>query len=347
MTASRIKVARVLAINLALIVIVVIGVELAFGNWSLPYIPPQSVFIDRTFHYRQSLYDPPGEVVYRRDRYALRGVREPLDEIQVVTLGGSTTDQKFITEGLTWQDVIRAQLKVPIANAGVDGMSSTGHITALREWLHRLPNFSPRYYLHYIGLNDTLISRSPLVGDRSGQGSWIWVIRRRSAIVRTYNLMRTTVQGAEVVVHRQIPPSEWGTYPLVAVAVDEAPIRAFIEAAYRPNLNAILDLHAAKSERAIIVSQPIHPWLVERSGDRLFTRLPSYAQAVVGIGMVNAASEQACRERSDVCRFVDLARKLDFLPEDFYDEVHATPPGAHRIGTFLAQELARLRKEWP
>src|SRR5687767_8472697 len=98
----------VIVVNIAILAIGLVVLELIFGKWFNPYIPPGHVPVDRTIKFRQRIYDPPSEVVYVRDIYALRGVKEPLRDVQIVTLGGSTTDQKYITEGETWQDVMRA-----------------------------------------------------------------------------------------------------------------------------------------------------------------------------------------------------------------------------------------------
>jgi hypothetical protein len=292
------------------------------------------------------LYDPPGEVVYIRGRCGLRGVHEPLDGIHVVTVGGSTTDQRFITEGQTWQDVIRQQSGMAVANAGVDGMSSMGHIVAVTEWLHKLPRFRPRFYLHYIGINDALLSPVPLVGDRSGLSSWTRRLRSRSVIAHSLSQWWDYVRGPVLVMHGQVRAADWSKFELTEAMVDRSKVRAYINDVFKPNLHVLLELHRQNHERAIIVSQPLHPWAAVYRGDTVLIRVPSVATVAVALPMINRASEQVCHEQSDICRFVDLAQQLPFEPVDFYDEVHATPTGARKIGRFLARELTVLQKEW-
>ncbi len=138
----RSKLSQVVAlviVNLAALAVIVLGCELIFGNWLAPFVPPGAAIVDQDFTYRQTLYDPAGEIRYVRDKFGLRGVHEPLDRVQVVTVGGSTTDQRYVGEGQTWQDVWRKAGNVAVANAGVDGMSSFGHIVAVTEWLHKIP----------------------------------------------------------------------------------------------------------------------------------------------------------------------------------------------------------------
>jgi hypothetical protein len=331
--------------NILLFVIGIVVLEIAFGKWFLPYVPPHNVRMDRTFTYRQELYEPPADVVYVRDRYALRGVREPLRDVQMVILGGSTTDQRYIPEGDTWQDVIRSQAKVSIANAGVDGMSSTGHLVALTEWLYKLPEFHPGIYLHYIGINDTTLTTGRF-SDRSGTFSWARNLQRRSAFAHAWLNLRAVLRGPIVVNHRRIAPFEWASYEPVRAQFDLGRVNAYVEKVYKPNLRSILSLHASRGEKAIFVSQMLHPLLAVHRDGAVFTRLPDLARLVVALPHINAASRSVCEERPDVCRFIDLAGRLQLDPGDFYDGAHTTLSGTKKVGAFLAQELKRLRDSW-
>lgn len=335
----------ILGVNFVVLLIGLVFLEVIFGRWFLPYLPPHSVVVDRTFKYRQRLYEPPGEIVYTRDRYALRGVKEPLRDIQMVTLGGSTTDQKYITEGETWQDVLRGMAQVRVANAGVDGMSSSGHLVSLNDWLHKLPDFRPQIYLHYIGINDAAATEGR-IGDRPGSTSWSRSIRQRSAVVRTTVNLLVLLRRPPVVSHMRIAPSQWAQYELHVAKTDVARARNYIEQVYKPNVRAILDLHESRGEKAILVSQPSHPSLMERIDGAVHIRIPDLAPMAIVLPMVNETTEAVCGEKPNICRFFDVARSVQFAPSDFYDAVHTTPAGSRRIGNFLAAELKRLEDGW-
>ena len=152
--------ARVVGINLIIALVGVIVIELALGRWFAPYHPPSGFIFGQTFTLEQKFYQPHGIVTYVRDEYGLRGPEKAVEKIELASVGGSTTDQTIISEGETWQDVIFAQTGIRITNAGDEGISSTGHVVALVEWLHRIPNFRPRFYLHYIGLNDAAFAQA-------------------------------------------------------------------------------------------------------------------------------------------------------------------------------------------
>ena len=105
---------KVAAINCCLAVTVAFFAELIFGSWvhggHLNHLNiPKNVDVDYT-------YQLPGGTGwtsnYRRDRFGLRGDYEALDEIDILTLGGSTTDQRFLSENKTWQGVLRKEFIV-------------------------------------------------------------------------------------------------------------------------------------------------------------------------------------------------------------------------------------------
>jgi lysophospholipase L1-like esterase len=99
------------------------------------------------------------QIRYKRDSYGLRGNYGTPGQIDILTVGGSTTDQRFISEGATWQDVLHHVFAahgktVHVANAGVDGQSTYGHIKDFDWWFPYIPNLKARYFLFYLGIND-------------------------------------------------------------------------------------------------------------------------------------------------------------------------------------------------
>ena len=324
----------------------VVAIELLFGNWRSAYLPPLSAVVDRSYIYRQNLYAPFGDVVYERDKYGLRGVREPLPKIELVTVGGSTTDQRYVGEGKTWQDVLRMRSGIAVANAGVDGMSSFGHLIAITEWLHRLPDFSPAYYLHYIGANDGSMSGEPTEYDRSGADRpWLRTIRRRSAIYRAIRKLWTSASAPREVNHGTVRVPPGGLPPdTIKVEIDARDIEDYIETAYKPNLRKLLALHRNRGEKAIFVSQSAHPAIIAWRGSDTYVsaKFPELQHWALALRLMNTATEAVCREDA-ACRFIDLAGQLRFDGDDFYDLVHTTPAGARKIGAFLADQLAFIR----
>ena len=323
-----------LAVNSVLILLGLCVLELIFGNWFMPYVPPQPWMFDRKTIFVQELYEPRSRIAYIRDKYGLRGLKDPISKVELMTVGGSTTDQMYITEGETWQDVIHSRTGIVIANAGVQGMTSRGHIAAVEDWLHRIPNLHPKYFLHYVGVNDAALpSLEP-------QDTWSRQLRPRSAIWQAGTQFRAWLAGPIVVNHAgAATPPTTSTGPWVRSEVDRSEIADYVEKTFKPNLRKLLDIHRRSGETALFVSQPANPLLVKREQGSVFVASPDLGRWPVALRDINLATGMVCRQSPGTCRFVDLAEAMSFEPADFYDLVHYTPGGARKIGEFLAREL--------
>lgn len=333
------------AVNVGLALGLVTVIELAFGDWFATFTPPAVVIVDRSYTFHQTLYDPPGEVLYVRDRYGLRGLHVPLAQVGLVTVGGSTTDQRYITEGQTWQDVLQSLGGIHVANAGADGMSSQGHIIAVSEWLHRIPGLHAKYYLHYVGVNDATLGQHSATYDRPGRRApLLQAIRRRSVIVKEAAKIWPPAIEPREVSHGRITVANDATPKMHRPAIEANDVLNFIETTYKPNLRRLIALHRQRAESVIFVSQPAHPGIVRwADGEPLVSTEYQLDQWAVALGLVNRATAAICRETADICRFSDVATQVQFEMRDFYDLVHATPSGAGKIGRFLSQELASIR----
>jgi len=332
-----------LGINLSALVVMMVAFELAFGNWFLPYMPPVPRMLDLAYVYRQNLYQPPSTVRYVRDIYALRGRHEPISAVQLVTVGGSTTDQRFLTEGETWQDVLRAKTGIAVVNAGVDGMGGPSHVVVVATWLHRIPGLHAKYYLHYVGINDSHLSLQKLEKHRSRHFSFSRQFYTRSAIVQAVNRLRAWFAGPIPVNHGIMTRDEVAGNGLVPVDFDRAEVLEYIERGYKPVLRELIELHRSNGEIPILVSQPANPTMIKRDGKHVLVGVQKLTKLAVSLDEVNKATGQVCAEYPGTCRFIDLANELQLEPSDFYDLAHNTPTGARKVGEYLASKLTFIQ----
>ena len=129
------RITAILFFNLVLMGLGVVLSELIFGNWIHPNnLNKLNIIRSKTIEYSvEDLYDFSSPTIsYTRDEYGFRGSFKNPSEIDILTVGGSTTDQRYIMDGHTWQDAIQRQFKhtgneLVVANAGVDGQSTFGH----------------------------------------------------------------------------------------------------------------------------------------------------------------------------------------------------------------------------
>jgi len=354
---SRPPLARILLVNAAVLLAGIAALELVFGSWiRTDRMYRLNLVRDRTIHYDASGFYPSGGLTtYTRDRWGLRGAYGSPADIDVLTLGGSATDQRYITDGQTWQDVIQRRFaeegrRVVVANAGVDGQSTHGHIKNFDWWFPFVPGLRPKYVLVYAGVNDMYRDE----GDRwdrlvsPERGGWTAQIEERSALFYLVRTLRgygkTRVGGLR---HRPENLDSW-VWTTQARLGDVRPLIAPRAEEYRARLHVLAARIRALGAVPIYVTQPRYLYRFRPDGT-----LEGNAELVrVGdveangvdmhhmMEMIHDVTLEVCREERAVC--IDAAREVAWARADFYDSVHNTPAGAKKLGLYLHGRLARL-----
>lgn len=351
--------AKIVSVNVVLLLIGLVGLELLFGNWFQPNrMSRLNLIRDAWLQYKVgSLYPTESQTItYVRDRHGLRGERSADGHVDILTIGGSATDQRYITEGQTWQDVLRSEFlkngtDLSIVNAGVDGQSTVGHIRNFEWWFPFVPNLKVRYFLFYIGVNDFFVQGK--YDDVVKLTSWEVRLKERSAL---YSLVRK-IQGlyqAEVVSNMghgavDFSKAKWTDQPRYRDHV--ALIKpTLIE--YEKRVGHLLDQANAWPGVPICVTQPARYY--KKVGNDLWgldQDIVFEKGAVNGVDyyhmirLLHAATLRICREKGGIP--IDLANEGSWEDSDFYDTVHNTPRGAAKIGHILYGKLNGLAAEPP
>ena len=115
-------------------------------NKSIIYRNPGSAKLDK-------------KIICSRNMLGFRGPNPPkdfADRLTIITVGGSATECRFLSDGKTWPDRLSARLgetfqKVWLDNAGMDSQSTFGNIILLKQVLLDL---HPDYLIFLVGVND-------------------------------------------------------------------------------------------------------------------------------------------------------------------------------------------------
>jgi lysophospholipase L1-like esterase len=338
---------RILGINAAILLAGLVLAELIFGSWLFgPSWGTMNIPRDvhRVFDV-SGLYDGPKDAVYRRDRWGLRGTYADPGSIHILTIGGSTTDQRFVGDGQTWQDYLSQDLggKV-VVNAGIDGQSTVGHLHAFDRWLSQIPGLKPRYVLAYIGVNDAHLQGQQQWDDMASPS----LRRRIERYVSNHSILvqvAVTISGnlkarKAHVVHggTDVARGPWVSGP--APDLDKAMDPALLEA-YGQRVAALIARIRAMGAEAVIVTQSRSDYRVDGTGQPLGRPRGEQSVDFGSWAMQTAFNRRAmaaCIQAGAVC--LDLGTGLTFEDGDFYDWVHTTPAGNRRIAAWLADRLA-------
>ena len=294
-------------------------------------------------------------VTYKRDQYGLRGTYSSPESIDILTVGGSTTEQFYITEGQTWQDVLAKDFlvngkNVSVVNAGIDGQSTYGHIKNFDWWFPFIPNLKAKYILFYVGLNDFYTDALNRFDDLVDSSSFRATIKDNSALYLLYQTIKGTFEANALakIGHRSI------NFAAVVWNIT-APNVNNHEALMHNRLQSYADRlrllgRKVKKLRAtpICVTQASRNYKIV-NGSVIGRTDFAYEYEGVAINavdyfhmmqLINKTTTKICTEIGGIP--LDLANGIKWDDTDFYDFVHNTPSGAAKIGHYLYDNLLYL-----
>ncbi|MDD9879004.1 MAG: SGNH/GDSL hydrolase family protein [Magnetovibrio sp.] len=356
---------KVISVNAGLLMAVAVVAELAFGsiffgeNYGL-------LVVDRNVSRRFDATDRygGGETRYVRDEHGLRGQYPDPSKIDIVTMGGSTTNEILLDEGKTWSDRLafefaRAGRPMVVANAGVDGQSTVGHLKVFELWFPKIPGFKPRYVLAFIGINDL----SHLI-DGKPPNKWEAMVeanktvkqylKNNSALYGLYRTAKGMIRARDAMLVHSTPAEtfEWKALaeaPDVAAAA--ARIKPYLDG-YEGRVRELIRRVRGLGAKPIIVTQ--HTGHYRMRDGRLHGRIAKkdhenvWMQRFVKRGEIdigpyvnlmahNSRAMRVCREEGAIC--VDVSEDLAFGAGDHYDLFHTTPAGSAKIARFMFERL--------
>ncbi|CAA7614296.1 Lysophospholipase L1 and related esterases [Magnetospirillum sp. LM-5] len=340
--------ARIIAVNLGLLLAAIIAAEAVFGTWLIED-PLSRVNIQRNAFVKVDARDLyPGGAVFHftRDEFGVRGGGGAPHAIDILTIGGSTTEQLYLPDDLTWQSVLSRELKaagrpVTIANAGIDGQSTIGMLRNFEAWFPHVPGLRPRLVLAYVGINDAYLR--PKSTDRLGFSSHFKKLQQNSAVLRLWETALGALNARKAKLnHGRVDWSrvEWSETARFSDTRSAWP--DWQPAAYRQRLTDMVAAIRSMGAQAVLVTQ--------RRGD--IRQRDGRLEGVVGedgltgldharlLAEANQVTLEVCGETGAIC--LDLAAEIDFGDGDFYDFLHNTPNGADKIGRWLAGPLLTL-----
>jgi hypothetical protein len=295
----------------------------------------------------------------------------------IVTIGGSTTECLFLSDGKTWTDAFAARLAdvspdVWVNNAGFDGQSTFGHLALLRDVVIRL---KPSFAVFLVGINDVGLaelneydgSMAPswlpwkqtwniydtrLVGHRNWwHDEWTFLTDHSQifGLIENFRRMRGTKAA-------QFSHDEWELPGHSVLPLDQATIDLRV-AEVRPSLDGygkrireIVTLSRTNGIEPVLLTQPL---LVGESSDIDPSTGVNLGTLEVRAGNNGVVEWRRVELYNDVTRriagelkvtLVDLARQLPKDSRYYYDFMHYTNEGALRVGGLVADTLAPLVK---
>jgi lysophospholipase L1-like esterase len=298
-------------------------------------------------------------IVHTKNSLGFRGADPPRDFdrwLTIITVGGSTTECFYLSDGKTWTDDLGRELsrgfsRLWINNAGLDGHSTFGHLQLLKEYLLKL---KPKCVLFLVGIND--VGRDDLaVYDQGAAG--LNIIEPRRSLMTTLaqhsaffslvlNFSRYFDGYRRGLVHHQVDLERLAKQEQVdpghAARLTQLHRSKYLTP-YAHRLTALLTACRDQGIEPVLLTQPAlyGPARDPATGVNLGT---------IKVGQDNGSMAWDILELyNDVTRgvarreqvpLIDLARELPKDSRYFYDFFHFTNAGAARAGEIIYGDLA-------
>jgi len=341
------KITKIILVNITILVVGIVFIELFFGTWfgnsnySSLLIPRQQTNIIDSFPYKSNILG-----IYSRDNNGFRANQYELDEVDILILGGSTTEEREVDDKSIWTKVFEINLnkKLKVLNAGIGGQTSYGHKIMFDMWFKKLSKLSPKFIIVYLGINDALFlvensnnKKSYEEGRKLNSSNrdtllnlkirdrYIQYVKNNSALHSLYLIIKGNIISNKYNFSYNQKPKIFKPYegksPENLINVNESSINLFKDY-YNKNLQDIYYNSQEYNSELILITQIISKkhWLKDY------------------VTKVNLLTIDFCELKKIKC--INLESEFINLNENiFYDGIHTTPLGSKVIGEFIAKKF--------
>ena len=313
------------------------------------------IFLPKNRHYKILNTSIPGldrYITHTKNSLGLRGAELPPnahDGLLFVTVGGSTTECFYISDGQTWPDLLGKKMSSQfnhfyVNNAGLDGHSTFGHIILMNGTLCRL---KPNFVLFLVGNND--VGRDDLRDfDRNGIKETATAFFRHRILTksRVLSFLYILIMKNKTINHSlNHSPLNFQT----KINVPDGERSRLLEVhrtkhlkGYEERLQHLIDLSKQCSIQPLLVTQPaLYGTAKDPVTGTDLSKIDVHGidgeTAWKVLELYNEVTRRVAK-RNQVF-LIDLAQQMPKSSEFFYDAIHFTNAGASKVAQIIYQSL--------
>jgi lysophospholipase L1-like esterase len=293
-------------------------------------------------------------IIHTTNSLGFRGEEPPSDfekYLTIITVGGSTTECTFLSDGKTWSDLLERNLKryfknIWINNAGFDGHSTFGHLVLMEDYIVHL---KPDIVLFLIGAND--LGRDDLgeydkamMRDKLMFHSLKWFAKSMANHSEVFsmglNLYRYVKARAIAVTHRELDFRVFRNRYLTDEQND-------IEGqATQPHMIELLKGFKSRIKALIMISKDhnIEPVLITQpslygdfTDDETGINFSFTKNAWNELELYNDVTRRVGKEENILV--IDLAAEMPKNTKYYYDWFHYTNEGSEKVSEIIYNNL--------
>lgn len=353
--------------------ITIVGLEIILRIWHPPQLQLQgqnilltrNKIIENNYHFNSNKLQ--NHIIIKRNSLGFRGPEPPLNfgkHLSIITVGGSTTECMFITEGKTWTDLLQTNLSsdfpnIWINNAGIDGHSTFGHVELIKQYIGRL---KPNYVLFLVGINDLAIGKNH-------EQDLEQIVKEEHSI---NNIKDKLISKSRILLYIQYLKSQKGTHDFTALSdsvlsnqdilntktpyktISNEDILYFQELLleYKKRLETLISLTKSYSIQPILITQPaaygfgideitgvdLEKIIVADFTENQISRKGSDKWKL--LELYNQTTKEVANEFN--IPLIDLAKDMPKNTLYYYDYIHFTESGTQKVSEILAKKLTEI-----
>jgi hypothetical protein len=301
------------------------------------------------------------KIHYSRNSMGLRGPEMPKDKsdlITIITVGGSTTECKYLSDSCTWSSRLYIKLHqqnpaVWLNNAGIDGHTTFGHLLLVKEYMLKM---RPRFLLLMTGVNDVELDAPDEFDKSTGREintgsvkSFLKSLVKQTELGQSFlHYYQLQVSYKKGLVHREIDLANLVENPL-ADSVISMRIKKQLPylAAYQQRIDSIISMCVKNGITPVLITQPSlygsysDPFTGIAVGNKWSEKNPA-GENLLLMEKVLESYNDVLRSFSEKITVIDLARLMPKNSAYFYDFTHVTNSGAVKVADVLFSELSEL-----
>jgi lysophospholipase L1-like esterase len=269
------------------------------------------------------------------------------DYLSIITIGGSTTECFYLSDGQTWPDLLGVKLardfpKVWINNAGLDGATTYRHLILLEDYVVKL---KPKLMLFLVGINDVGVGE---IHDKpkGGFGGWLKSMGNQSEVYSLgLNIYRYFVARHRGLQHREVDLKAQSSLD-IPVEVQRETIRKYRDKYlkfYRDRIEKLVRVSRAHGIEPVLITQPTlyGPGIDPATGvDLEKIKLGEQMNGALMYAVVELYNDTVRQvgQKAGVL-VIDLAREMPHNSAYYYDYLHYTEAGAAEVAGIVYRDL--------
>lgn len=340
---------KVFFYNFLFLVVFIFIIELFFGHWFKNSLQNKLASERNVYKvYKTDFKYLKNTSLYIKNNFGLRveTIRDNIEFPDIVFIGGSTINQKFLNYNETVVGIVKKNFnKLKIINAGVDGMSIKGNLNSFELWFDKIKNFNPKYYIVTLGVNDRYMIETFKFRDfidnleeASHKDNLREYIQSNSFFITNGRVLKSALYlkyGIDFNI-KKVKKNH------VYVERNRNEFISFIEIENKyKELDNVEKLKYENFSKWYFIK-------LDELAKKITMRksIPIYITQTTGYGH-SYKSYIIAKTIIDYCEMtkiycIDVAKKVNFEFDDFYDKSHLNIKGTKKMASFLINELKNL-----